>query len=142
MSPVRINYKDAPEAPTLDYVYTSRTKVKNQKTQTIAVLIVGPYQNRTLYRKRRFDWMLRAYGLAWSYDHVVLVLPAKKHLVDYTPWISHYRESVIKHQPSNSKSTKAEPQIAGTRYPCVHAISVNIPWFDAQDVAAIASLAI
>jgi hypothetical protein len=85
--------------------------------------------------------MLRAYGLAWSYDHVVLVLPAKKHLVDYTPWISHYRESVIKHQSSNSKSTKVEPQTAGTRYPCVHAISVNIPWIDAQDEAAIASLA-
>jgi hypothetical protein len=84
--------------------------------------------------------MLRAFGLAWSYDHVVLVLPAKKLLADYTPWISHYRESVIQHKLSNSKPTKVEPQIVGTRHPRAHAISVNVPRIDAKDEAAIEAL--
>jgi len=139
VSNVHTKYKDRPEAPTLDYVFSSTTKGPHSTTQTIAVLIVGPYQNGTLYRKRRFDWMLRGFGLAWSYDHVVLVLPAKEYLADYTTWISHYRQSVSKHQLSISKAAKVQ-QMPPTHCPSVHAISVNIPQLDSQDDAAIASL--
>jgi hypothetical protein len=140
VSTAHVNYKDAPESPTLDFFYSTTSKPPHLNSRTIAVLIVGPYQNKTLYRKRRFDWMLRAFGLAWSYDHVVLVLPNKQHLPDYDPWIFQYQQTVVKHQLSNPTPTNIKPEAVETRGPRVHAISVEIQNMDPKDEAAIPSL--
>jgi hypothetical protein len=141
VSAPHLNYKSTSEAPTIDYLYSSTTKTSRLRPKTIAVLIVGPYQNRTLYRRRRFDWMLKAFGLAWFYDYVVLVLPAKKNLEDYNPWIFRYRESAVKRQLSDPIPIKAELQITGRRPPRIHAISVEIPIFDTEDEDALETLA-
>lgn len=134
-----VNYKDTPESPALDFLYSTTPKSSLSKSQAIAVLIVGPYQNKTLYRKRRFDWMLRAFGLAWSYDHVLLVLPDKKHLADYNRWILHYQQTVVNRQLSNSKPTDIKPQSEVILGPHVHVVSIEIQNIDPTDEAAIAS---
>jgi hypothetical protein len=85
--------------------------------------------------------MLKAFGLAWFYDYVVLVLPAKKNLEDYNPWIFRYRESAVKRQLSDPIPIKAELQITGRRPPRIHAISVEIPIFDTEDEDALETLA-
>ena len=140
VSTVPINYKDTPEAPHVDYFYSAKSKTPRLGSQTIAVLIVGPYQNVKLYRKRRLDWILRAFGLAWYYDHVVLVLPSKIHLKDYNFSVSQYQKSVNKHMLPDNKRKKAERQGTGRYTPSVWVIDVEIPIFDAEDDAALASL--
>jgi hypothetical protein len=41
----------------------------------LAVLIVGPYGDVSLYQTRSFDWVARAKALLVVYHHVILVLP-------------------------------------------------------------------
>lgn len=43
--------------------------------RTVAAITVGPYRNHLAYRDRAEEWALRAFGLAWIYDIVLLVLP-------------------------------------------------------------------
>lgn len=133
ISTVRVDHKDTPDAPNLDYFFTS--KASHRKDQTIAAVVVGPYQNKTLYRRRRHDWILKSFGLAWRYDHVVIVLPAKEYLDEYTQWIANYRDALFKH--SEPKATGAKSQNIESEAPRVYAIAVSIPAMDARDEAAI-----
>ncbi|MGY3494381.1 hypothetical protein [Bradyrhizobium sp. USDA 4502] len=55
----------------------------------IAVLVVGPYQNRTIYQKRRQDWMLKAVGLTYFYNLVFVVVPDPDAAKDYSRWKSN-----------------------------------------------------
>jgi hypothetical protein len=50
-------------------------------------ILVGPYQNHTIYRKRKHDWMLRALGLAYFSDLVFIVVPDRSVAEDYAEWI-------------------------------------------------------
>lgn len=57
--------------------------------RTIAVLIVGPYGHRTMYAKRRVDWLLRAAGIAYilrDYD-IILALPDEADPLEWNQWI-------------------------------------------------------
>ncbi|WP_194391038.1 hypothetical protein [Bradyrhizobium sp. CCBAU 51765] len=58
-----------PSAVKVDYLFEMRT------ARTVAVMTVGPYRNATMYRDRAEEWSLRAFGITWFYDVVVLVLP-------------------------------------------------------------------
>jgi len=53
----------------VDYIFELRSN------RTLAALTVGPYRNDLAYRDRAEEWALRAFGLAWVYDIVLLVLP-------------------------------------------------------------------
>jgi hypothetical protein len=50
-------------------------KERNRPGKSCAIVIVGPYTLRDLYRSRAMDWSLRALGLTFFHDHVALVLP-------------------------------------------------------------------
>lgn len=50
-------------------------KERNRPGKSCAIVIVGPYTLRDLYRSRAMDWCLRALGLTFFHDHVALVLP-------------------------------------------------------------------
>ena len=41
-----------------------------------AALTVGPYRNASIYRDRVEEWSLRAFGIGWFYDVVLLVPPS------------------------------------------------------------------
>jgi hypothetical protein len=50
-------------------------KERNRPGKSCAIVIVGPYTLKDLYRSRAMDWCLRALGLTFFHDHVALVLP-------------------------------------------------------------------
>lgn len=77
--------------PPLDFKYT-RMEGLPAKFESVVAIVVGPYQDRKLYRKKRHDWLYRAFGLAWFYDHVFLVLPAADELESYKSWIIQARQ--------------------------------------------------
>jgi len=45
------------------------------RTSSVIVLVVGPYQNGEIYRKRVHDWVFRALAFAWVHGCVVMLLP-------------------------------------------------------------------
>lgn len=53
----------------------------------VAVILVGPYQNQTIYRKRRHDWMLKALGLTHFFDWVFVVLTDQGAADTYHEWL-------------------------------------------------------
>jgi hypothetical protein len=90
ISAPELNVRDGDDPP-LDFKYT-RMQDKPAKFETVIAIVVGPYQDRKLYRKRRYDWLYRAFGLAWFYDHVFLVLPVADELETYQSWIAQARK--------------------------------------------------
>jgi hypothetical protein len=50
-------------------------KERSRPGKSCAIVIVGPYTLKDLYRSRAMDWCLRALGLTFFHDHVALVLP-------------------------------------------------------------------
>ncbi|WP_456861749.1 hypothetical protein [Bradyrhizobium sp. USDA 4503] len=87
-------------------------------SESVAALIVGPYRNATIYSKRRRDELLRAMGLAWIYDHIILVLPTAANLPEYKHWLAEY----VGGQLRSSGDQASTDQI---RRPSVHIISIN-----------------
>jgi hypothetical protein len=81
-----LNFK-APTSPPVDYRFEWFVDDGEVKIRTIAVLIVGPYGNNSLYAKRRFEWILRAFGLAWFFDRIFLVVPTEDLARQYSSWI-------------------------------------------------------
>jgi hypothetical protein len=84
-----IQFKDSGDPP-VDFRYY-RTFEDGRPPKTIVALIVGPYQNKKLYRKRMFDWCFRALGLAWMFDDVVLLLPQASEVRSYRDWLASVR---------------------------------------------------
>ena len=136
ISTVQANHRDMADGPIPDYLFLAKSS--RPEDQTIAAFIVGPYQNRTLYRKRRVDWILKSYGLAWRYDHVVLVVPKSQSLDEYRQWISRYREAISEPPQAEKKSPKSKSQRAAK--PQVYAVSVEVPAMDSKDDAAVEAL--
>jgi hypothetical protein len=86
VSAPEVDFRETEDDPPLDFRFT-RMSGKPPKFETIVAIIVGPYQDRKLYRKRRHDWLYRAFGLAWFYDRVFLILPEPDELESYGSWI-------------------------------------------------------
>jgi hypothetical protein len=97
-----VNFK-APASPPVDYRHEWYVKDDGLKIRTIATLIVGPYQNKSLYAKRRFEWILRAFGTAWFFDRVFLIVPSLEISEQYISWIK-VCESRARELPSNLRN--------------------------------------
>jgi hypothetical protein len=113
LSPPMVYYKHEDEPP-IDYHF--RVEAGGGAEQSVVAIIVGPYQNRTLYRKRKHEWLLHALGLSWLYDHVVLLLPAQADAADYTKWIEKARIRVA------AARTSRDPKEGRIRLPNVYAV--------------------
>jgi hypothetical protein len=116
-----VQFKDSYD-PAIDYRFLS---VKpDMKVESIAVLIVGPYRNPGLYRKKRTEWLLKAFGLAWVHDHVVLLLPDSSELPDYKSRIaatSRRAHRAGSHNEHAAKIGSAEAVVEPVRMPKVYA---------------------
>lgn len=100
----------------VDYRYLLKPNEKTGRVETLAAIIVGPYQNTSIYQKRRLDWVLRAFGLAWMYDHVVLVLPQPACRDSYSQCISRYLKEAARR--------RSGPTINA---PHVHIVALDLP---------------
>jgi hypothetical protein len=130
LSGPKVNYKEGDDPP-IDYHFLLLPEPGGGTVQSVAAIIVGPYQNRTLYRKRRHEWLLRALGLSWLYDHVVLLLPAHADAADYTKWIEKAR---IRAAKTNISSDLPEGR---SRLPNVYAVHPDFPPLHPDAEAAI-----
>jgi hypothetical protein len=101
ISAPEIGFKDS-DNPPLDFRFL-RSFGRPSKFETVAVIIVGPYRNTQLYRKRKFDWLYRAFGLAWFYDHVVILLPDPNEVESYREWISKARRRAMLATPTEER---------------------------------------
>ncbi|RXH24203.1 hypothetical protein XH99_29520 [Bradyrhizobium nanningense] len=109
-----VRVKNANDPP-VDFHYY-RMVEDGRPPKTVVALIVGPYQNRKLYRKRRFDWCFRALALAWIYDDVVLILPDAREVQTYRDWIASVRLR------SETRTGSDRRRTALKRLPEVHVI--------------------
>lgn len=98
ISAPEVGYKNSDDPP-LDFRFI-RSFDKPVKFETVAGIIVGPYQNKQLYRKRKYDWLYRAFGLAWFYDHVVILLPNPDDLESYKESIISARRLAMAQKPA------------------------------------------
>lgn len=89
--------------------------------ETVAAIVVGPYKDSALYRKRRRDWLYRAFGLAWFYNHVVILLPLRSELDDYRSGVAEAKKRIR----SQNKETAAKDVPRGE--PDVHVLHPD-PW--------------
>jgi hypothetical protein len=71
--------RDTASGLKFDFLFEVSSQDQREK---IAVLIVGPYTNKKMYRDR-CEWIARAFGLAWVVDCVMLVVPAAEYLEAY-----------------------------------------------------------
>ena len=85
LSNATIQYKSSPDDPPIDFQYLLLKP--GIKSQGVAALIVGPYQNDNLYHKRRHAWLWRAVALTLEFDHVALLIPGQKDADEYAKWI-------------------------------------------------------
>jgi hypothetical protein len=90
-------------------------------SETVAAIVVGPYANAKLYHKRRGDWLWRGLGMAWQFDHVVLLLPSPHHLDEYRSWLSDALLDV------ETAVRTAEFGKAIVRLPSVRVLAVEVP---------------
>lgn len=100
ISAPEVGYRNS-EDPPIDFRFF-RSFGKPANHETVAVIIVGPYQNPQLYRKRKYDWLYRAFGLVWFYDHVVILLPDPNELESYRESIIRARKMAMSQKPSSA----------------------------------------
>ena len=86
----------------------------------IAVLVVGPYTNATMYRDRSDEWIVRAFGLTWVVDRVLLAMPVR----DYFPAYRDRVGAVIK--ASRAISGGEAAGVGPVRNPNVDVIQIGI----------------
>jgi hypothetical protein len=100
----------------------------------IAVLVVGPYTNANMYRDRCDEWIVRAFGIAWVFDRVVLAVPA-------TDYLEMYREQArIVAQASRRIFGGAAVAPDTIRSPKVDAVHIEVDPFDPVDSEALGQL--
>jgi hypothetical protein len=90
VSGAAINFK-APGSPPVDFRFEFFVDVGGEvRIRTVCVVIVGPYTNASIYSKRRHDWIVRGFGLAWFFDRIFLVVPTADLLGQYRSDIRVY----------------------------------------------------
>jgi hypothetical protein len=88
-----LNFKDS-ELPPVDYLFHS-VNPSDLVTIRIAAIIVGPFSNPDMYRRRRHDALMKAFAFAWIYERVILLLPNGKELTDYQEWIDRFHRRIV-----------------------------------------------
>ncbi len=122
-----INYKSGDD-PTVDFRFLAIDPKGDLKGRSIACIIVGPYRNPGLYKKRRLDWLSRAFTLAWVHDVVIMVLPDEEHGRSYERWIGDFTR-----RATELRGREGHPN----RGPEILVVTPRVP----EDEAAIARLA-
>lgn len=77
-----------PNRPPIDVLFN--VAHADGRSERVAGVIVGPHRNADTYSKRRQEELLRALGMAWMFDHVVVILPAAGDLADYQHSLTEY----------------------------------------------------
>jgi hypothetical protein len=121
-----INYKSGDD-PNVDYRFLAVDPKGDLRARSVACIIVGPYRNPGLYKKRRLDWLSRAFTLAWVHDVVVMVLPDDEQGESYERWIKDFTR----------RATELRGKDAHARAPEVLVVTPLAP----EDEAALARLA-
>ena len=129
LSEPALNFK-ATASPPVDYRFEWFVDDGEVKIRTIAALIVGPYQNTALYSKRRHDWILKAFGLNWFFDRVLLVVPNLDLGEQYSSWIR-----VCNSRAANLTANLRRPEVGVVVIP-----EAAIQRFTAEEDEAIAQL--
>jgi hypothetical protein len=83
-----LNFKDS-DLPPVDYLFHS-VNPSDLVTTRIAAIVVGPFSNPDMYRRRRHDALMKAFAFAWVYERVVLLLPDGEELANYRDWIDRF----------------------------------------------------
>ncbi|WP_128921410.1 hypothetical protein [Bradyrhizobium nanningense] len=115
LAPLKRSEKALGRAP-IDFFY--QLTQPGTADKCVAVLVVGPYRYVGQYSKRRQEELWRAMGLAWAFDHVVVVLPERRSLIEYQRWLAEYAFA-------SPARTAEEENTARMRRPSVHVIGIN-----------------
>jgi hypothetical protein len=91
--------------------------------QSVAAVIVGPYRNAALYSKRRHDELWRAMGMAWTFDHVIVILPAPGSVIEYQRWLADYAITPPASIRTQHGADRADAE--RIRRPSVHVIGIR-----------------
>lgn len=89
-----------PNRPAIDFLFTARSQ---EHVETVAALVIGPYANAETYSKRRNNEVLRAMGMAWIFDHVVILLPAAGGLSEFQGCLKEYVGAATNITPDKAK---------------------------------------
>jgi hypothetical protein len=103
--------------------------------ERVAVLVVGPYTNPNMYRDRCDEWIARAFGLAWIFDRVVLVIPAADYLESYRDRAGAVAKAASKRNSEDAADARRDV----IRYP-VEVVHIKVDPFEAQDSEALSKL--
>ena len=114
--------------PTVDFHFLAVDPAADFTVRSVACVIVGPYRNRDLYRRRRLDALSKCFALAWVHDVVVLLLPDNHYLKAYQRWIDDF---------TRRSSGVRGGRNRGDRVPQVHVVTP----VTAEEEEALASLA-
>jgi hypothetical protein len=93
----------------------------------IAVVIVGPYSNPKLYLSRCAEWVVRAYGLSWLYDQVLLALPDLAALPEFERRIAAFRSEIATKRQTGKGTSKSVP------LPKVGAFHIDAPKLTSEE---------
>jgi hypothetical protein len=99
-----------------------------ERSETVAVLVVGPYKNTAMYRDRRDEWILRAFGTAWLFDRIVIAIPDQNFSAKYAARVRQLSQSI------------KEKTVPGDRLPKVDVVHVDVDPLDPEDSAALSNL--
>jgi hypothetical protein len=120
---VKTRQRDPVSGLKVDFMF----KVSAEKR--IAVLVVGPYTNANMYRDRCDEWIVRAFGLAWVFDQVVLAIPAKDYLQMYRE-----RARIV------AEAVRGDTAAGAVRLPKVNAVHIEVDPLDPADSEALDKL--
>ncbi|QOZ51571.1 hypothetical protein [Bradyrhizobium sp. CCBAU 53338] len=81
------------EESMMDFV-ASASMPEDSQSLSIAIVVVGPYRNPNMYRKRKIEWIQRAFSLAWIHDHVILVLEDAEEVAGYEIWVRKFSAEI------------------------------------------------
>jgi hypothetical protein len=120
--------RDSASGQPIDFLFTIKSGADEKK---LAVLIVGPYTNKKLYGNRCSDWITKAFGLAWTFDRVILALPEKDELGEY-----RRRCSLVE-----GKANERLQKLPGMPSPKVEIVHIDVDPLAKEDHEAFAALA-
>jgi hypothetical protein len=102
-----LNFKDS-YLPPVDYLFHS-VNPSDLVTIRIAAIVVGPFSNPDMYRRRRHDALMKAFAFAWVYERVILLLADGKELANYREWIERFcRRAAGRKRSGSLKAELAE----------------------------------
>jgi len=133
ISPKKKEIKDPASGQPIDFLFEKKAE-RTENGRTIAVLVVGPYTNKKVYANRCSEWVIKAFGLAWLYDELVIALPDRGSLDEYIQRVKATTEGSLRH-PAGPASD------AAIRSPRVSVIHIEVDPLEAADHDALAEIA-